>query len=91
MGAAPVPASSGQTHRHRLNRSGDRDANRALYVIAITRLSHCPKTRACAERRTAEGLSRKDIIRCLKCYIAREIYRSLTRKDSPEEQAVKAS
>ncbi len=73
-GAAPVPAASGLTHRHRLSRGGDRQANRALYLIAVCRLRHCPRTRAYAARRTQEGLSKKDIIRCLKRFIAREIY-----------------
>lgn len=73
-GAAPIPASSGQRQRHRLNRGGNREANRALYIVAITRMRHHPQTRAFVARRTSEGLSRKEIIRCLKRYIAREIY-----------------
>ena len=77
-GAAPIPASSGRTDRHRLHRGGDRDANRALYVVAITRLAHCPTTRAYAQRRREQGLSTRDIIRCLKRYIARDLYRYLT-------------
>jgi transposase len=76
-GAAPIPASSGKTVRHRLNRHGDRDANRALYVIAICRMSRDKRTRAYLERRTKEGKSKKEIIRCLKRYIAREVYRIL--------------
>jgi transposase len=76
-GAAPIPASSGKTVRHRLNRHGDRDANRALYVIAICRMSRDKRTRAYVERRTKEGKSKKEIIRCLKRYIAREVYRIL--------------
>jgi transposase len=76
-GAAPIPASSGKTVRHRLNRHGDRDANRALYVIAICRMSCDKRTRAYVERRTKEGKSKKEIIRCLKRYIAREVYRIL--------------
>jgi transposase len=80
-GAAPLPASSGRTNRHRLNRGGDRQANAALYRIVLTRLRHDPRTRAYAERRTAEGLSKKEIIRCLKRYVAREVYRILTSKD----------
>jgi transposase len=80
-GAAPLPASSGRTHRHRLNRGGDRQANAALYRIVLCRLRHDPATRAYAERRTAEGKSKKEIIRCLKRYVAREIYRILTSKD----------
>lgn len=77
-GVAPLPASSGRTHRHRLNRGGDRQANAALYRIVICRLRWDPRTRAYAERRTSEGLSKKDIIRCHKRLIAREIYYTLT-------------
>lgn len=73
-GAAPLPASSGQTKRHRLNRGGDRQANSALHIIAVTRLRCCPESRAYAERRRSEGLSNRDILRCQKRYIAREIY-----------------
>jgi transposase len=73
-GVAPLPASSGRTNRHRLNRGGDRQANCALYRVTLSRLRWDPRTRAYAERRTAEGLSKKEIIRCLKRLIAREIY-----------------
>ena len=76
-GAAPIPASSGKSVRHRLNRHGNRDANRALYVIAVCRMSRDERTRAYVAKRTAEGKSKKEIIRCLKRYIAREIYRIL--------------
>jgi transposase len=85
-GAAPIPASSGKTIRHRLNRHGNRDANRALYVIAVCRMSRDERTRAYVAKRTAEGKSKKEIIRCLKRYIAREIYRilsSLPSRNSP--------
>ena len=71
---APIPASSGKTRRHRLNRGGNREANHALWRIVITRMSAHPATRAYVERRTAEGLPEKDIIRCLKRYVAREVY-----------------
>lgn len=77
-GAAPVPASSGKTRRHRLCRGGDRQANRALHTIALTRMSHDPRTRTYVQRRTTEGLSKKEIMRCLKRYIANEIHRTLT-------------
>jgi transposase len=77
-GVAPIPASSGRTHRHRLNRGGDRQANAALYRITLCRLRWDPRARAYTERRTAEGLSKKEIIRCLKRLIAREIYYVLT-------------
>jgi transposase len=75
--AAPIPASSGRTTRHRLDPGGDRQANRALHLIAVCRLRYCPRTRAYAQRRTRDGLSKRDVIRCLKRYIAREIYRTL--------------
>jgi transposase len=77
-GVAPQPASSGRTTgRHRLSRSGDRAANSALYIVAITRMRHHEATRAYLARRTAEGLSKREIIRCLKRYIAREVFRAL--------------
>jgi transposase len=73
-GASPVEASSGKTVRHRLNRGGDRQANNALWVIAVTRLRDDPRTRAYAERRTKQGKSSKDIMRCLKRYLVRELF-----------------
>lgn len=77
-GVAPQPASSGKTTgRHRLSRSGDRAANSALYLVVITRLRRHEPTRAYVERRTAEGLSKREIIRCLKRYVAREVYSAL--------------
>ena len=76
-GAAPIPASSGRTTRHRLDYGGDRQANRALYMVAVCRLRYCERTRVYAARRTADGLSRREILRCLKRYIAREIYHTL--------------
>jgi transposase len=72
--AAPIPASSGKTVRHRLNPGGDRQANHALWRIVFTRIGSHPATRAYVERRTAEGKSKKEIIRCLKRYAAREVY-----------------
>ena len=79
-GVAPQPASSGRTTgRHRLSRSGDRAANSALYIVTIVRMRHHQPTRDYVQRRTAEGLSKREIIRCLKRYIAREIYRNLPR------------
>jgi transposase len=72
--SAPIPASSGKVTRHRLNPGGDRQANHALWRIVITRMSSHPPTRAYVARRTKEGLSKKEIIRCLKRYAAREIY-----------------
>ncbi len=76
-GVAPIPASSGMTTRYRLNRCGDRQLNRALHVIALTRLRHDPATRAYAERRRAEGRTDREIKRCLKRYIARQLYKQL--------------
>jgi transposase len=72
--AAPIPASSGKVRRHRLNPGGNREANHALWRIVITRMSSHPATRAYVDRRTKEGLSKKEIIRCLKRYVAREVY-----------------
>jgi transposase len=76
-GAAPVPVSSGKTHRRRLHRGGDRQANRALHLIAIARLRLDPRTQAYMARRRAEGLSKMDVLRCLKRFIAREVYNAL--------------
>jgi transposase len=76
-GVAPIPASSGQTIRYRLNRGGDRQLNRALHVIVICRLRHDPTTRAYAERRRADGKTDREIKRCLKRYIARQLYKAL--------------
>lgn len=73
-GAGPVEASSGKTTRHRLNRGGNRQANAALYRIALVRLRWHEPTKQYAARRTAEGLSKREIIRCIKRYIARELY-----------------
>jgi len=70
--AAPIPASSGKTVRHRLNPGGNRQAGHALWRIVFTRMVSHPATRAYVERRTAEGKSKKEIIRCLKRYVARE-------------------
>jgi transposase len=77
-GACPIPASSGKTSgRHRLNRGGNRQANAALYRAVVVRMRWHPPTIAYVDRRTAEGLSKKEITRCLKRYVAREIYRLL--------------
>jgi transposase len=78
-GVAPIPASSGKTRRHRLNRGGDRAANNALYTVVLARLRLDERTRAYAARRTAEGLSKREIIRCLQRYVARELYHALVR------------
>jgi len=73
-GVNPIPASSGKTNRHRLNRGGDRQANAALHRIVIVRLCYDPRTKEYMRRRTAEGMTKRDVIRCLKRYVAREIY-----------------
>ncbi|WP_182910007.1 IS110 family transposase [Microbispora sp. H13382] len=91
VGVAPIPASSGQTRRHRLNRGGDRDGNRALHVIVVSRMAHCPTTMAYVQRRTTEGLSKKEIIRCLKRYVAREVYKDLITPDATPQAAVQAA
>jgi transposase len=76
-GAAPIPASSGQTVRVRLNRSGDWHLNQALHLIVLTRLRYDPATRAYAQRRWAEGKTNREIRRCLVRYVARQFYRLL--------------
>lgn len=76
-GAAPIPASSGQTVRHRLNRGGDRQLNRALHTITMSRLHHHPETQAYAARRAAEGRTPKEVKRCLKRFVARRMFRLL--------------
>ncbi len=76
-GAAPIPASSGQTIRYRLDRSGDRKLNRALHMILVTRKRSHPPTIAYIERRLAEGKTRREANRCLKRYLARSLYRLL--------------
>ena len=73
-GTSPLQASSGKTVRHRLNRGGDRAANNALWTIAMVRMRSDPRTKAYVERRTGEGMSNKEIHRCLKRYIVRELY-----------------
>ncbi|MFI9325901.1 IS110 family transposase [Kitasatospora aureofaciens] len=75
--AAPIPASSGRTNRHRLNRGGDRQANNALHTIALVRMRWDTRTKDYVIRRTAEGMTKKDILRCLKRFIAREVYKHL--------------
>jgi transposase len=76
-GTAPVPVSSGRTDRHRLNRLGDRQLNRALHIVAVTRMRCHPATIAYVQRRRAEGKTDKEIRRCLKRYLARHLYRTL--------------
>lgn len=77
-GVCPLPASSGKTTRHRLNRGGDRRANNALFHIVLVRMRHDPATRAYVARRTSEGKTRREIMRCLKRYVAREVFTAIT-------------
>jgi transposase len=77
-GTNPIPASSGNTVRHRLNRGGDRRLNQALHMAVVVRMRWDPETKTYVERRTAEGRTKKEIRRCLKRYLARQIYRALT-------------
>ena len=71
---SPIPASSGKTNRHRLNCGGDRQANAALYRIVLVRLRHDVRTKAYMRRRTGDGMSKSEVIRCLKRYVAREVF-----------------
>jgi transposase len=86
-GASPLDASSGKNERHRLNRSGDRQANSALWHIVLTRMVYDPRTNAYIDRRTKEGLTKKEAVRCLKRYVAREVFNLLPNEklglDSP--------
>lgn len=86
-GAAPIPASSGKTVRYWLNRSGNRQLNRALHTIALSRLQYDPDTRAYAEGRRAEGKTDREIKRCLKRYIARRLYRQLENPPGSDARA----
>ena len=76
-GISPLPASSGRTDRHRLNRGGDRAANNAVHTIVLTRMRYDPRTREYVTRRTQQGLSKKEIMRCLKRHVIREVHRAL--------------
>ncbi len=80
LGSSPIPASSGKTNRHRLNRGGDRTANAALWRIAIVRVRSDPDTRTYVDKRIKEGKSKTEAIRCLKRYIARQLYAKLPRE-----------
>ena len=86
-GVSPVPASSGKTIRHRLNRGGDRAANSALHIIAIGRLRTDPVTKTYVAKRIAEGHSKLDAIRALKRYIAREVFHIITRRHKQINQS----
>jgi transposase len=78
-GVAPIQASSGKVTRHRLDRGGDRHANQALWRIVMTRIACDPRSRAYMERRTKEGRSEREVIRILKRYVAREVFKHLPR------------
>ncbi len=80
-GAAPIPASSGQTTRHRLSRGGDRQLNRALHTVILHRRLHDPVTKDYSARRVAEGKTRRDAVRLLKRYLARHLYRLLQNQE----------
>ena len=88
-GVSPIPASSGQVTRHRLNRGGDRRLNRALHTVALVRLRDDPTTRAYAARRRAEGKSPREIRRCVKRAVARHLFKLLCRYDRPEVEIVR--
>jgi transposase len=90
-GASPIPASSGAVTRHRLNRGGDRQLNQALHTIVLVRLRDDPQTRAYATRRTAQGKSPRDIKRCLKRIVARQLFRLLERYDQPGVEILTAA
>jgi transposase len=84
--STPVQASTGRTKRHRLNRGGDRQANSALWTIVLVRMASDPRTKAYVAKRTKDGLSKREIMRCLKRYVARELYpliREITATHSP--------
>lgn len=86
-GVSPIPASSGNTVRHRLNRGGDRTLNKALHIVALSRMTHDPETRNYVEKRQAEGRTTKEIRRSLKRYLARKVYRTL---NSPKPSLIGA-
>jgi len=90
-GTNPIPASSGQLTRHRLNRSGDRQLNAALHTIALTRLRDDPETRADAARRTTQGKTRRDVKRCRKRSIARQLFKLLERYDQPSVEIIRTA
>ncbi len=79
-GVAPVDASSGKQERHRLNRGGDRQANSALWRVVMTRIVYDPRTKTYIDRRMRQGLTKKEAMRCLKRYVAREIFSHLPRE-----------
>jgi transposase len=87
-GSAPIPASSGNAHRHRLDRGGNRQINCALHRLAITKGLHDPDTAAYLARKQAEGKSRREALRCLKRYLARRVWQLLKDAQDPRQPAV---
>jgi len=85
----PIPASYGKTNRHRLNRSGDRQPNAALHRVVIVWLRYDERTKAYMQRRTGEGMSKTEVIRCLKRYVAREVFTAL--RELNQKSATKAA
>src|SRR6195952_2597960 len=90
-GVCPVPASSGKTNRHRLNRSGNRQANAALYRVVIVRMRSHPPTLAYLSKRLAPGLTKREVIRCLKRFVAREIFGYLCRSPRSAQSTLSGS
>lgn len=90
-GVAPIPASSGNTTRHRLHRGGDRDANSSIHLVVISRLRWHQPTKDYLDRRTREGKTKKEIIRCLKRAVVRELYRALQADLNPQRQLLDAA
>jgi transposase len=90
-GVSPIPASSGQVTRHRLNRGGDRRLNRALHTVALVRLRDDPTTRVYAARRRAEGKSPREIRRCIKRAVARQLFKLLQRLDHAGMEVVQVA
>jgi len=90
-GVSPIPASSGMSVRHRHNRGGNRAANSALHMIVISRLRIDDATKAYVQRRTAEGRSKLEIMRCLKRYVAREIYHLIKQRNTEINQLPRAA
>lgn len=86
-GVSPIPASSGNTTRHRLNRGGDRTLNRALHMVALSRMTHDPQTKAYVAKRQAQGRTTKEIRRALKRYLARKVFRTLNQYETLQNAA----
>lgn len=90
-GVSPIPASSGNTVRYRLNRRGDRRLNKAIHMAVVTRMAHDPGSRAYAERRRTEGKTNREIRRCLKRYLARHLFRTLNALHTPSKAILAAA